>query len=303
MIREITISSVKELTVLGKALSSDIRLKILKLLHGRQLNVNEIAEQLHIPASSAAMHVRLLEEAGLIRTELKPGVRGSMKICIKQCGQLQIDLCPPVVEERTEVISMPVGNYVDYQVRPTCGMVSQSGYIDDEDEPRCFYNPLRTTAKLIWFGAGYVEYRFSNASLLGKKLKSLELSAELCSETALYDLDCSSDITLWVNGRDAGTWACPSDFGGRKGKLNPEWWEDTKTQYGNLKTWRIDGTGTYLDGKRTGDAPVQEYSIEDGPYISIRIGIKEDARHVGGVNIFGSCFGDYPQDIVLKLNY
>ena len=75
----------KELCSLGKALSSEVRIEILKLLEQQSLNVNEIAEKLEIPASSAAMNVRVLEEAGLIRTELRPGVRGSMKICSKQC--------------------------------------------------------------------------------------------------------------------------------------------------------------------------------------------------------------------------
>jgi len=35
----------------------------------------------------------------------------------------------------------------------------------------------------------------------------------------------------------------------------------------------------------------------------VKIGIKEDAAHKGGINIFGDGFGDYPQDIVLKLSY
>ena len=57
----------KELCSLGKALSSEVRIEILKLLEQQSLNVNEIAEKLEIPASSAAMNVRVLEEAGLIR--------------------------------------------------------------------------------------------------------------------------------------------------------------------------------------------------------------------------------------------
>ena len=89
----------------------------------------------------------------------------------------------------------------------------------------------------------------------------MEISAELCSETADYDLDCPSDITLWVNGVDAGTWACPSDFGGRRGKLNPDWWEDKNSQYGNLKKWVMDTEGTYLDGVKVSDVPVSGYDL------------------------------------------
>lgn len=301
--KRINLEEEKELMALGKALSSEIRLKILGLLQEGPLCVNEIAEFLNIPASSAALHVRVLEEAELIRTELKPGIRGSMKLCIRQETSVMLDLQKKSKEQREEVISMPVGNYVDYKITPTCGMVNEEEYIDGEDEPRCFYDPRRTTAKLVWFSSGYLEYRFPNAGMQKEPVKSLDFSAELCSETADYDLDCPSDITLWINGMEAGTWTCPSDFGGRRGKLNPDWWEDKNSQYGNLKNWHIDETGTYLDGLQVGRRGIEAYALAEGPYVSVRIGIKEDAEHVGGVNIFGNCFGDYPQDLVMRLKY
>ena len=301
--KRINLEEEKELMALGKALSSEIRLKILGLLQEGPLCVNEIAEFLNIPASSAALHVRVLEEAELIRTELKPGIRGSMKLCIRQETSVVLDLQKKSKEQREEVISMPVGNYVDYKITPTCGMVNEEEYIDGEDEPRCFYDPRRTTAKLVWFSSGYLEYRFPNAGMQKEPVKSLDFSAELCSETADYNLDCPSDITLWINGIEAGTWTCPSDFGGRRGKLNPDWWEDKNSQYGNLKNWHIDETGTYLDGLQVSGRGIEAYALAEGPYVSVRIGIKEDAEHVGGVNIFRNCFGDYPQDLVMRLKY
>lgn len=301
--KRINLEEEKELMALGKALSSEIRLKILGLLQEGPLCVNEIAEFLNIPASSAALHVRVLEEAEIIRTELKPGIRGYMKLCIRQETSVVLDLQKKSKEQREEVISMPVGNYVDYKITPTCGMVNEEEYIDGEDEPRCFYDPRRTTAKLVWFSSGYLEYRFPNAGMQKEPVKSLDFSAELCSETADYNLDCPSDITLWINGIEAGTWTCPSDFGGRRGKLNPDWWEDKNSQYGNLKNWHIDETGTYLDGLQVSGRGIEAYALAEGPYVSVRIGIKEDAEHVGGVNIFGNCFGDYPQDLVMRLKY
>ena len=291
MDRNLSLVNEKELTALGKALSSETRIRILHLLGREPLCVNEIAELLEIPSSSAALNIRVLEEAGLIRTELRPAARGSMKMCIPQEGKVILDFQRQTEKKKEEIISMPVGNYVDYKITPTCGMVNEEGYIDGEDEPRCFYDPKRTTAKLIWFSSGYLEYRV------------LEFSAELCSEAPDYNLDYPSDITLWINGKEAGTWHCPSDFGGRRGKLNPDWWEDTKSQYGNLKTWRLDHTGSYLDGKKSAPFKIQEYCLEKGPYISVVIGIKDQAEHVGGVNIFGSCFGDYPQDLVMKVKF
>ena len=54
---------------------------------------------------------------------------------------------------------------------------------------------------------------------------------------------------------------------------------------------------------KVSDVPVFGYDLVEGPYISVRIGIKEDAEHIGGVNIFGSSFGDYPQDILMRIEY
>ncbi len=289
----------EQLVLLAKALSAEVRIEILKLLCRYDLNINEIAERLELPQSSAAAHIKVLEEAGLIITSLKPAVRGSMKVCTKQLKSFNIDLTTDL-EEETEVINMPIGNFVDYYVEPTCGIVSEKGHIDEEDEPRCFYNPDRIKAKLLWFGKGYVEYRFPNKILTNRTEKRLELSMEICSEDHEYNFDFPSDITVWINGIEAGTWNCPSDFGGRRGKLNPDWWPDKNTQYGVLKTWILTEQGTYLDEGKVDSLPIKDYHLSENAYISVRIGIKEDAEHVGGVNLFGDCFGDYAQNIRMK---
>lgn len=294
----------EQLALIAKALSAEIRIEILKVLCHESLNVNEIAERLNIPASTAATHVKLLEEAGIIKTSLQRGIRGSMKLCTKVLGDIEVSL--DTSEEETyqcEVINMPIGNYVDYKVAPTCGIVSDKAHIDEEDEPRCFYNPNRIYAQLLWFGEGYVEYRFPNNMLKENRERRVSISMELCSEDHEYNMDCLSDITVWVNGIEAGTWTCPSDFGGRRGKLNPSWWPDKNTQYGVLKTWTLTEQGTYIDEDKVNHVTIDEYHLSDNDYISVRIGIKEDATNIGGINLFGSGFGDYPQDIRLKIYY
>jgi predicted transcriptional regulator len=43
--------------------------------------------------------------------------------------------------------------------------------------------------------------------------------------------------------------------------------------------------------------------MRPGDPIPVRIGIKEGAANSGGINLFGSKFGNYPQDIVLRQHY
>ncbi len=299
----LTLDDGERLACICKALSSETRIRMLRLLCAYKLNVNELAEKLEIPASSAAINVKALEEAGLIGTEVQSGVRGSAKLCYKAVSSLEVSFVTEEADDNSETVSMPVGNYVDYKVEPTCGLVSEKGRIDDEDEPGAFYNPERTSAKLLWLGKGYVEYRFPNHMLADKKIKSVEFSAELCSEDHEYNLDWPSDITMWINGREAGTWNCPSDYGGRRGRLNPDWWPDKNTQYGMLKTWRITDRGTYLDKVKVSGLTLVDYDLTGNGFISVRLGNAEDAKHQGGMNIFGDCFGDYPQGINMKIVY
>ncbi len=298
-----TLDDTDLLTLVGKALSSPVRIKILRLLCANKLNVNEIAEKLDIPASSAALNVKVLEEAGLIGTEVQAGVRGSAKLCYRIAAQMNLCFETEDADDKSEIVSMPIGNFVDYKVVPTCGIVSEKGPIDEEDEPRSFYNPERTLAKLLWLGNGYVEYRFPNHMIDGRDIRRIEISAEICAEDHEYNLDWPSDITLWVNGIAAGTWECPADYGGRRGKLNPEWWPDKNTQYGKLKTWKLTSRGTYIDDDKISDLTLDEYNLTEQGYIAVRLGIAEDAVHQGGMNLFGDCFGDYRQDINMKIIY
>lgn len=37
--------------------------------------------------------------------------------------------------------------------------------------------------------------------------------------------------------------------------------------------------------------------------MDLRLGVKEDARYKGGMNLFGKKFGDHEQDLVMKIFY
>lgn len=299
---KINLDNTVQLANISKALSSETRIEMLTQLRYKDLNVNEIAEILHIPASSSAAHVKVLEEAGLIKTTLLPGIRGSMKVCHIILDHIDIGLnTTKMLNQDEEIIRMPIGNYVDYRVKPTCGIVSSRGPIGPEDEPRCYFLPERVDAQLIWLGDGYIEYRFPTNSIADKDILSLEISMELCSEDHEYNMNYPSDITLWVNTLEAGTWTCPSDFGDRRGKLNPEWWPDKNTQYGKLMTWKITNQGCFLEETNACAHLLHDFNIEQQDYISVRVGIKDNAKNKGGLNLFGENFGDYAQNIVMKI--
>ncbi|MBL8160398.1 MAG: helix-turn-helix domain-containing protein [Anaerolineae bacterium] len=287
-----------------KALASDKRLEILRYLGGHIASVNEIAEYLDIPPSTVTMHINLLEKAGLIRTELKPASRGLKKLCIRVYDQIAIRL--PSGEHRTDNIldiAMPIGAYVDANVSPTCGLASEARIIGHLDDPSTFYDPDRVQAQLLWFKHGYVEYRFPNRIPPHSTVESIQISFEVGSEAPLHNDDWPSDITLWINGVELGTWTCPGDFGGERGALTPDWWEEWNSQYGLLKVWKVSHDGSYVDGMRISGVTVGQLDLSQASFISMRVGVREDAHNVGGINIFGRAFGNYPQDIHLRVRY
>jgi predicted transcriptional regulator len=85
--------------------------------------------------------------------------------------------------------------------------------------------------------------------------------------------------------------------------MTPEWWTPRNTQYGLLKLWHVNERESEIDGLRVSGTTINDLRLTESPFISVRIGIKPDARHVGGINLFGSKFGNYPQDLVLWIGY
>lgn len=292
------------LEAVTKALGSETRLEILRYLSTHTCSVLEIAEALDLPPSTANLHINVLEKAGLIKTDLRPATRGLQKVCARLYDRIVIQLPADVEREQTTVeVPMPIGAYVDVEVVPTCGLVGEWGIIGHLDDPGAFYEPERIHVQLLWFRRGYVEYRFPNRLPPNVVLDDIEVSFEVCSEAPLHHADWPSDITVWIGGVEIGTWTSPADFGGERGALTPDWWETHNSQYGLLKVWKVTRTGSFVDGIQVSKTTLNNLLLKPGDPIPVRIGIKEDARNIGGMNLFGGKFGNYPQDVVLRQHY
>ncbi|MGM7719724.1 ArsR/SmtB family transcription factor [Metabacillus sp. Hm71] len=303
---ELSLKQPEKLRKVAHALSSEVRLKIIDLLNTGNVNINQLSDMLNIPVSTAASHIKVLEEAGLILTQLRPASRGAMKVCTRNFDDIHISLNAPrsMNDYESYELEMPIGQYTDFLVSPTCGIADQDGLIIPEDEPVHFYSPARSSAQLIWTRKGYFDYKFPLVIPPGAKVKSVQVSAEVCSEAPNYDHNWPSDITVWLNGVEIGTWTSPGDFGDRPGKLNPKaWGETTRTQYGTLKTWKVTEERATIDDVYLSNITIQDLGILEREFLSFRIGIKEDAVHKGGMNLFGRELGDHPQDIKLKISF
>lgn len=301
----LSLNEIDRLCPVAKALSSPLRVRMLALLSARSMNVNEIADALSMPVSTAALNVRQLEESGLIYTEIQPGIRGAMKLCSRRIDSVSMRLVPELQDCVSALtLNLPIGSYSSARdIRAECGIVSEHAWIGESNAPRTFYHPDRFNAQMLWFESGELEYRFSLGEIAPDQVESLEFTMEVSSNAPMYRDDFKSDIFVSVCGHELGIWTSPGDYGGRRGRLNPSWWSDTSSQYGLLKTWRIDEHGSTLDGAALSSIKLSDLQLDQQNYISLRIGVHADAEHVGGLNLFGEKFGDFAQGIVARIGY
>jgi predicted transcriptional regulator len=300
----IVVDPLERLDIL-KSLASEVRVRILELLTRQgPRNVNQVAEELGLPQSTVSSNIQVLVETGLVQTRSQKARKGSQKICHSTFSELLIAFKDEGARRANGSIDveMPLGLYTRCEVTAPCGLCSRDGVIGLLDVPETFLDPDRMRAGLLWFTRGFVEYQFpNNAKLLEAPLAALELSLELSSEVPGTSKDWPSDITVAVNGQEIDTWTSPGDFGDKRGVYTPDWWKLAGSQYGQLKRWRVTAEGTFRDGAQVSDRVLGDLDLDSHRSIRVRIGVKDEARHPGGLNIFGRGFGNHDQDIVLRL--
>ncbi len=285
------------------ALGTELRRSIVREIVNSPLTVKELAFKLNVSVSTISVNVKILEDADLIRTSYQAGKHGSIKLCSIKYERLIVDFMQAIKDEESVgkyTINMPVGAFYDFDIKPTCGMLDENGFIGKDDDRQTFYNPNRFAAQLLWFYSGYVEYRFQREMDADKTL-SLQFSLECCSEAPGFRNEYPSDITFWINDKEICEWRSPGDFGGKRGAYSPEWWPTTSTQFGLLKRLNITKSGSFLDNLYVGKICLNDLKLNEKDYISFKIGVKDNAKNVGGINIFGDKFGNYPQSIQMTV--
>ncbi len=287
-----------------KGLASEVRIRILKLLASGPRNVNQVADELGLPQSTVSSNIQVLVDAGLVQTRAEKAKKGSQKICHTTFSELLIAFKDhdPAQASDAIAVEMPIGLYTRCEITGPCGLCSKDGVIGLLDVPDTFLDPDRMRAGLLWFTRGFVEYQFpNNAKLSGRSLAALELSLELSSEVPGTSSDWPSDITVAINGHEIDTWTSPGDFGDKRGTYTPDWWKLKGSQYGQMKTWKVTDKGTFRDGVKVSETSLKTLDLDGHRSVRVRIGVKEDAAHPGGLNIFGRGFGNHDQDILLRL--
>ena len=296
-----TLRTEAEIEALCKALISPTRIQMLKLIaNNRNINLNELAEACQITNGAVTYHMKILKESNLVEFVYSPGIRGSQKNCTIKDYQFVIDILSTDDKTKMYETEIPVGNFTQYKVYPTCGIASINKVIGQVDSPRYFDDPGARDAGILWFTKGFVEYRIPNYLEQNQELKELQFSFEIGSEAPGICENWPSDIHFSINNTQIGYWTSPGDFGETRGLFTPDWWDKHWNSYGLLKLLVINDYGTFIDGGKISDVSIGSLHLKSEDTITLRISVPENASNIGGCTIFGKGFGNYNQDIKVR---
>lgn len=289
-----------------KALGSELRINIIKLLQeNHEMNMNELATSLGITNGALTSHIKKLEESGIIQVMTERGGHGNQKICKVAVDKIVVDVESEETEEDQNIYNtkVKVGHYSDYNVYPTCGLATSKAIVGEVDDPRYFSHPDRINAGILWFTKGYIEYMIPNLLPSATKIDQITVSLEISSEAPGINNDWPSDISIFLNDVKIGTWTSPGDYGDVQGIFTPDWWFPNWNQYGLLKMIVINKKGTFVDGLKISDVTINQFNLDYKSTVRFKFEIEEDAKNIGGITIFGSEFGNYNQDIKVRIAY
>lgn len=294
----------QQLARLASALNSTVRRKMLRLLAENRYSVMGLAKILNLSISTTAFHLKFLKDAGLVTVLPNPNKKGNEKNVSQGLASITLNLRANIPCKNAEFnYIVPIGSYTNFDISSPCGLVNADGLVYMHDNPDVFRMAERFGAIMLSFTKGYVEYAIPAFEYKDKEILSFTFSLEICSECPNYNNTWKSDITFWINDKEVCTYRCLGDYGDRKGRFPIPCWPTNSTQYGILKKIRIDNSGTYIDEEFVGLVTLADLSLNARDITTLKIGIKDNARYVGGLNIFGKNSGDTEQDIVVQVSY
>lgn len=300
------VKNIDEGLELFKALGSDIRINIIKLLlKEKELSMNEIAARLGITNGALTSHIKKLEENGLIKVAIERGTHGNQKLCSIAIDKILVDVESEESENNNQIYTteLKVGHYSDYEVYPTCGLATEKHLIGEVDDSRYFAHPDRINAGILWFTRGYIEYIIPNLLPDATQIDQITLSFEIGSEAPGVSSDWPSDISFYLNDTKVGMWTSAGDFGDVRGIFTPDWWFPNWNQYGVLKMLVINRKGTFIDGLKVSNVTINQLQLDYKSTLRFKFMVPNDASNVGGITLFGSGFGNYNQDIRIRISY
>ncbi|MBO5620358.1 MAG: winged helix-turn-helix transcriptional regulator, partial [Butyrivibrio sp.] len=102
---------------LFKALGSDVRVEIIKILIKESgMNMNELASRLKITNGALTSHIRKLEECGVVTVSAEASGHGNQKVCSVNLDKILIDIQDAPKDENVYTADIKIGLFTDFEV-------------------------------------------------------------------------------------------------------------------------------------------------------------------------------------------
>ena len=97
--------------------------------------------------------MKKLEESGILAILPEHSGHGNKKVCRINVDKILVDIASnnDSPDEDSYSIDIPIGNYFNYSVYPTCGLSTTDNLIGEVDDPRYFAHPSHVDAKIFGF--------------------------------------------------------------------------------------------------------------------------------------------------------
>ncbi len=297
--------SAEHIAAIGKALSSPVRLEIIKQLQIKKCNYSELARMFDLPIGTIAFHIKVLEQAGLISVGNMPERKGHIRWCSYAYPYIMMILRSEqkATDEKMREYNIGIGDYIIFEPISEWGLGAAEGQITGYSDHGFIYGDERKRAQILWCDGGKVVYPVPPSLFDGEGIKEVRISLEISSNTMGYSNHYPSDITYSIDGTELCTDISLGDYGDRYGLYTPKTWYGESTKYGVLKVISVKRDGVYVNQKLVNKKLNVSLFSERSKNNTLFFGIenKPDSPHPGGFNIFGEQFGDYRQAIKINV--
>ena len=65
----------------------------------------------------------------------------------------------------------------------------------------------------------------------------------------------------------------------------------------------VNSLGTYLEGMKCSDVGLRDLGPQTGEDLRFRLAVENRGNHRGGIVLYGAGFGNYNQDIRVRIHY
>ena len=114
-----------EIAVFAKALSSKLRVSILQYLAAYPgTGLMDLATVFGVSRAAITQNIKALTDAGLVEFGQSSGKGGARKACYLKEQQFLLNLGRPFARQKIYATEMPIGQYIDHEIMPTCGIAT-----------------------------------------------------------------------------------------------------------------------------------------------------------------------------------